>query len=60
MKTMKVIVSRKNNVSRSVKLLFVEGRISIFFDIVSVFHLQKNSGNSGRVVNGTRLFGSFN
>ena len=25
----------------------------------SVFHLPKNSGNSGRVVNGTRLFGSF-
>ena len=26
---------------------------------MSVFHLPKNSGNSGRVVNGTRLFGSF-
>ena len=26
---------------------------------VGVFHLPKNSGNSGRVVNGTRLFGSF-
>ena len=25
----------------------------------SVFHLPKTSGNSGRVVNGTRLFGSF-
>ena len=24
-----------------------------------VFHLPKNSGNSGRVVNGTRLLGSF-
>ena len=28
-------------------------------DTESVFHLPKNSGNSGRVVNGTRLFGSF-
>ena len=26
---------------------------------LGVFHLPKNSGNSGRVVNGTRLFGSF-
>ena len=25
----------------------------------SVFHLPKNSGNSGWHVNGTRLFGSF-
>ena len=25
----------------------------------SVFHLPKNSGNSGQVVNGTRLFGLF-
>ena len=29
------------------------------FDCLSIFHLPKNSGNSGRVVNGTRLFGSF-
>ena len=28
-------------------------------DTMSVFHLPKNSGNFGRVVNGTRLFGSF-
>ena len=27
--------------------------------LMSVFHLPKNSGNSGRVVNGTRSFGSF-
>ena len=28
-------------------------------EIMSVFYLPKNSGNSGRVVNGTRHFGSF-
>ena len=31
----------------------------LYYVTRSVFHLPKKSGNSGRVVNGTRLFGSF-
>ena len=32
---------------------------AIFFQILGVFHLPRNSGNSGWVVNGTHVFGLF-
>ena len=41
------------------RFISLDGKAKLSGETLSVFHLPKNSGNSGRVVNGTRLFGSF-
>ena len=59
----KPVSFRRNFLQKLLKTSFIlrqyENKARLFLENMGVFHLPKNSGNSGWVVNGTWFFGSF-